>query len=273
MCESLTCEGKILLKGDLSMETETVNKEKTFFFSRGKKKDEGRRRRSEDRRKASLRVIFTSRQGRFYCKTVDISESGLSVTLDSPYYVREDEEVLIHFRETEFDITLSAKVVNVLQLGDSVWSYSMKITDFHENKNEWINVVNSVGIVVEDSDQEYAGDKFKKIKVKYVLPSIKRRRCYPRVILDTKFENPAFPGGYVTIHDFNYIYVTIPKDSPEIESFKFNMVPEALFVCRFECVLDSGYKLYRILNIDEVMGDLITYGEVLTYLRENGKNL
>ncbi len=256
------------------MDTETAKKEKTFFFSRFKPGNKsGKHRRTEDRKKANLRAIFTSKQGRFYCQTVDVSESGLSVSLDSPYYVKDDEEVLVHFRETEFDITLSATVCNVRQLGDSAWNYSMKINDFHGGRNDWIELVNSIATVMEEGSEEYAGDKFRKIKVKYVLPSVKRRRCYPRVILDEKFENPAFPGGYVTIHDFNYIYVTIPSDTPDIESFKFNMVPEAMFVCRFECLLDSGYKLYKILNVDEVMGDLITYGEVLTYLREKGKNI
>ena len=256
------------------MSSDTVNKEKNFFFSKFMSGNKApKHRRTEDRKQANFRTVFTSRKGRFYCKTADVSESGLSVTLDSPYYVSDDEEVIVHFRETEFDITLSCRVCNVRQFGDNAWVYSMKISDFHGGKNDWIDMVNSIGAIVSDDEEEYAGDKFRKIKVKYVLPSVKRRRCYPRVVIDEKFENSAFPGGHVTIHDFNYIYVTVPGDTPDVESFKFNMVPDAMFVCRFEALLDNGYKLYKILNIDEVMSDLITYGEVLTFLRENGKNI
>ena len=72
--------------------------------------------------------------------TRDISENGISVILDVPFYIPEDREVMIELQSDKYQAKLGTKVVFVSQRGEQ-WNYSMKIEHYGDSYDEYLQMI------------------------------------------------------------------------------------------------------------------------------------
>lgn len=206
--------------------------------------------------------------------TRDISETGISMLLQRPIYIVEDSEVVVDLKSEKYQVRLAAKVVFVSQ-SDGKWNYSMKIMDYVDSYNEYLQMIYDRVPVLPQEIRKDSGS-FDDLRVnakKRAETPFYQKRQYPRVLLcmkaayETEDEQGFWEEGSIFLRDFNYCHVTlrgkrIPKE------LKLLLTDELVLDCCFETELYSGYKLYRVMNCDELTVYDETYWRLLEWLCE-----
>ena len=195
------------------------------------------------------------------CLTRDISEIGISVLLEEPVYISEEKEVSLSLKSEKYQATVGAKVVFVSQNG-GYWNYSMKIVDYKESYDEYLQIIYDRVPVLPQEIKKDSGsfDDLRLNTKKRVTTPFYQKRQYPRVILDMKVpykakdaKNEKQPQK-VHVWDFNYCHITLrgeklPKELELLISEKLTLK------CRYETDIYSGDKLYKVVNGGELTED------------------
>ena len=83
------------------------------------------------------------------------------------------------------------------------------------------------------------------------VPPYSEKRAYARVQKDETVPCPEAPGGAVTVHDINYVCVTL-EDTDLQEALTLQIAGLAL-ECRYDRTLEDSRRLYHITNTPELM--------------------
>ncbi|MCR5303329.1 MAG: glycosyltransferase [Lachnospiraceae bacterium] len=230
--------------------------------------------RSEERANVKEPAVVSLDNGEIKCTTSDISESGLSVKMDKPYYMKEDEPISVTVSFQDYTVTLSAIVVYVKQNVEGDWLYSMKIKDFHGMKDDWLMIIYdripTLPVIIRNDAGSF--DDLRLNMKKRVTAPFYQKRCYPRVLLDMEIPCKEIKEGKIKVHDFNYAYFTLSEEAPELTDMHVAFSRNAVFELEFDRVLRNGKKLYSVKNLEEVMDDREAADEVLEFLVEHEKN-
>ena len=207
--------------------------------------------------------------------TRDISENGVSVLLDKPHYFPEGEWLEVDMASEKYSAKLLAEVVYVSKMGDN-WSYSMKILDYKNTYNEYLQLMYDRVPVLPKEIKKDSGS-FEDLKLntkKRIVSPFYQKRQYPRVLLDADVaycipkdalkDAGMSEKGNIHVVDFNYCFVSVDNEkAPK----KITLHPDEKYYleCEFVEELQSGQKLYRVANIekiwrnDSVMNDLLAW--------------
>ncbi len=230
--------------------------------------------RSEERANVKEAAVCSLDNGDVDCMTSDISESGLSVRMDKPYYMKEGEPINVGIAFQEYYVVLSAVVVYVKQSNDGDWLYSMKITDFHGRRDDWLMIlydrIPTLPVVIRNDAGSF--DDLRLNMKKRVSAPFYQKRCYPRVVLDIEVPCKEVKGNKIMVHDFNYAYFTLSEDAPELSSMHVAFSKNTVFELEYERMLRTGRKLYAVKNLEDIMDNEETADEVLEFLVEHEKN-
>lgn len=229
--------------------------------------------RKAERVSVRMDCMIANDMGEIAGVTRDISETGVSILVDRPYYVEEDEEILLTLRSEKYEAHLKAKVVFVSQM-DENWNYSMKITDYLDSYDEYLQMIYDRIPVLPQEIKRGSGsfDDLKlNIKKRVTAPHYQKRQ-YPRVSLHAKVswrasEDESIKGGKVLMVDFNYCYVSlIGVNLPK------RMVLYPVDGVELRCVLDSEIRdrkqLYVVENREELVHDKAMMERILPWLKE-----
>lgn len=204
--------------------------------------------------------------------TRDLSETGLSILFEKPYYLEMGDKFDISLGWEEYRADLIGELVFVSQAGGS-WNYSMRIDDYKECYDDWLQILYDR---VPPLPQEIKRDSgiFDDLKInakKRVETPFFQKRQYPRILLDTDVACPTLSSGTVHVNDFNYVYL----------SLRLGEAPQELTVSFFEgLTLSATYSsekngdlLYEVSGeeMEAVFANKPLYYKLLDWLVETNR--
>ncbi len=204
----------------------------------------------------------------------DISETGISVLLDEPYYLKADSTVSVEIKTENYYAKLKTQIVFVSQSG-SQWNYSMKILDYGDSYDEYLQMLYDRVPMLPLEIKKDSGS-FEDLKLntqKRLSTPFFQKRQYPRILLDVQVECYVQEGelhklyGKVLLRDFNYCYVLV-EQSMNVEKMFLKLVENIELECSYERELNSGYQLYEVRNLDELLDDLEQLEKLLVWLKQ-----
>ncbi len=201
--------------------------------------------------------------------TKDISENGVAVILETPYYFKKDSHLTIEINTDDYYVKLKAQPVYVSQTKDKNWSYSMKITDYGNYYDDLLGILYDRTPTLPKELKKHSGN-FEDLKLnstKRVMPLSYEKRRYPRVMVDVSAE---IEGKHVKIHDFNYSNLTLQGDEIP-QNIMLKITEEVQLKCRFMKNLRENRKLYVIENINEIWDSREKRAIILAWLKTAGR--
>ena len=233
--------------------------------------------RKAERVNVQMQCVLDDGKRKIECMTRDISETGISVLLDKPYYLPEDDEVTIDLWNGRYKAKLAAKVVFVNRRGKK-WNYSMKIMDYVDTYDEYLQMIYDRIPVLPQEIKKNSGsfDDLRLNTKKRVEVPFYQKRQYPRIIVDTDVAYENLDGQNSTtkmthMHDFNYCYVTLQHECDLPKEIKIILTDDIVLHCNFEMILRSGDHLYQVKNLEELTNDTQIEDFLMKWLEEMAK--
>lgn len=198
--------------------------------------------------------------------TRDISEKGISLTLDKPYFFDEKDKITLFLDTEDYHVNLTAEVVHVSGQEDK-WNYSLIFTDLNGCYDDLLGILYDRIPTVPLEIKRDSGS-FEDLKLntkKRVVPPFYQKRAYPRVVVDEELGCIAEGMEKVKVYDFNYVYVTMECDK-EIERMQLKAADTVVFDCQYREDVRNKLRLYEIENYRDVMNNPVQRHEILEWL-------
>lgn len=203
--------------------------------------------------------------------TRNISEEGIALQLDNPYYFEEGSEVEVLLQTEDYYVNARAIIVHVSQQ-KSRWNFSMKFTDLNHCYDDLLGILYDRVPTVPMEIKKDSGS-FEDLKLnlkKRTAPPFYQKRHYPRIILNTVVPSQGKGEPAVEIYDFNYVHITVKSEMTPKE-IKLVPIDGIVLDCGYESDVRTGLKLYRVLNYKEVMADERKKSKLLEWLVETSR--
>lgn len=207
----------------------------------------------------------------------DISETGISVLLEEPYYLEADSMVSVELESEQYHAKLKAQIVFVSQQGRQ-WNYSMRIMDYGDSYDEYLQMLYDRVPVLPQEIKRDSGS-FEDLKLntqKRLTTPFFQKRQYPRILLNVNVDCYLPEGesrklyGQVLLHDFNYCYVCVEQGMKQ-EKIVLKLPVDIELECRYEKELNSGYQLYEVKNIKDLLADTERMERLMVWLKETNE--
>ena len=199
--------------------------------------------------------------------TVNVSEEGLAVSFDTPYFIEEEKPVDISVKWDIYKADICAKALYVKQDGNR-WVYSMLITDIKDSYDEWLQIVHD-RIPPLPSEIKKESGSFEDLKLNTfnrLEAPVFQKRMYPRVVLnlDVKchYDNK---DHFTKIVDFNYLNASVYIDDAPSE-MELYLTNDLILKLKLIGHLHGKVSLYEITNYEEIIRDELSYEKLLTVL-------
>ena len=185
----------------------------------------------------------------YQCDTLDISETGVAVRMDSPISIDDKDAISIKLCDGRYCVEVKAKIVHVDNRGDH-WKYAFVITDYCNAYEQYLQLLyDRIPTLPQNLDSSSGGFDDLRINVsrRTAKPFYQNRRL-PRVPIHA--ELPAFDGRTYILTDFNYQYCTClaAPETPESMSLVVDNARGVVLECTKFRNLDDGKVLYQIQN-------------------------
>lgn len=189
------------------------------------------------------------------CTTHDISESGISIILDSPKYIPSDTTVTIQLSTERYRSNFKGKVIHVSELRNK-WKYAFHTTEIEEDQmRQLLQIIyDREPTLPQKLDKD--SSTFEDIRINFVMRNknefVSNRRL-ARFQLHRTVESIEY--GRVTLVDFNYEYIQIELgDHPELAPvltipLKDGITLECAYV---QSLINKAGTLYRISNYESI---------------------
>jgi cellulose synthase (UDP-forming) len=198
----------------------------------------------------------------FSGKTVDISETGISINLEKPIYLDLDENHHIKVKNFRNSSNFSAKIVRVDNFNE-MYKYVFHITEIDEKNFSQLLLIlyDRVPLFPEKQKKDYIiTNIIRNIKSrrKRILPL---NRKLPRINIDKSLKIITEQNeGNIHILDFNYMYIAVRKTKEYVEF----VIPlgEDLNI-NLHCVIDKN--LSQLNRKDVLIYKITNYSEFTNY--------
>lgn len=214
--------------------------------------------------------------------TRDISETGLSILLEEPFYLETGNQVFVTLDNGTYLAKLKVQIVYVNMSGNR-WNYSMKILDYLNTYDDYLQMLYDRVPRLPQEIQKDSGsfDDLKLNMKNRVTSPFYQKRKSPRILLDTmvnyyiseatdskEVKESMEPTGKIKLHDFNYYYACLDSViTPEHIVIQFT---EGIrFDCTYKTQLSNGYQLYQVVNYEEVVSNPLKLKQLAKWLQKN----
>ncbi len=198
--------------------------------------------------------------------TRDVSETGISVLMDRPYYLETDSIADVEFSWKEYHANLRTQVVFVSER-DHLWNYSMVIKDYKDSYDDYLQIIyDRIPVLPLEIKKDSGGFEDLKLNTKKrVVAPFFQKRQYPRIALDIDVRCESEGLESVHLYDFNYCYINVPKTILKNE-ITIIVADDIKLHCVADQEIRGGKKLYRITNMAEIMDNEVLYDRLLEWL-------
>lgn len=208
--------------------------------------------RSEERYYANLEVDISFNEKLLKATTADISEYGMSFTIDTPEYIPYDD-IDISIKYLYYKANLKGRVVHVDKFINK-WKYSIKLNHVSQkDKNEYYQIVYDRNHTLAT---KIKSNTIKEIKLNTINRSKKHRisnRKLPRIPLKVNVNTTV--GNVVEIVNFNYEYILF-KGRLDDKNINIELRDDLVLNC-VKCDKSTlkDNTLYRIDNWENISYD------------------
>lgn len=203
--------------------------------------------------------------------TRDISETGVSVLLEKPYYLKQDSMVRVALSWEGYYAKLYAQIVFVSKQG-KYWNYSMTIKDYQDTYDEYLQIiydrVPTLPLVIKQDSGSFEDLKLN-AKKRVTAPFFQKRK-YPRIFLEVLVPCVETEDKTVMLHDFNYYCANI-TDAAKRKRLTLTVAEDIKLYCVLDEDIHIEKTLYRVENINEIMNDSEKYRKLLDWLTKTNE--
>ncbi len=207
--------------------------------------------RNAERQKVQMDCRIRTEFEEEWGKTVDISESGISVLLAYPMDIDMEETVEVYLNDTRYEATIAAKGVLVENKGKE-WRYVFQVTDLLENRAEYMQLIYdrepSLPTNLDESLSSFDDLRINVSRRVYSQTFQNRRRA--RMPVWRHYTTDMEQQVYVI--DFNYEYVLLKKELRMPVMFGIDLGGGLMLDCVFDRSIDGERNLYRVDNYREI---------------------
>ena len=203
--------------------------------------------------------------------TRDISETGVSVLLEKPYYLKQDSMVRVALSWEGYYAKLYAQIVFVSKQG-KYWNYSMTIKDYQDTYDEYLQIIYDRVPTLPLAIKQDSGS-FEDLKLnakKRVTAPFFQKRKYPRIFLEVLVPCVETEDKTVMLHDFNYYCANI-TDAAKRKRLTLTVAEDIKLYCVLDEDIHIEKTLYRVENINEIMNDSEKYRKLLDWLTKTNE--
>lgn len=203
--------------------------------------------------------------------TRDISETGVSVLLEQPYYLKQDSMVRVALSWEGYYAKLYAQIVFVSKQG-KYWNYSMTIKDYQDTYDEYLQIIYDRVPTLPLTIKQDSGS-FEDLKLnakKRVTAPVFQKRKYPRIFLEVLVPCVETEDKTVMLHDFNYYCANI-TDAAKRKRLTLTVAEDIKLYCVLDEDIHIEKTLYRVENINEIMNDSEKYRKLLDWLTKTNE--
>ncbi len=182
------------------------------------------------------------------CVTNDISETGISIILEKPLDISEDELIDIVMETDSYMTDFKAKIVNVSSK-ENGWKYAFKIEDYNTKYEEFIQIIyDRVPSLPQNLDTSTGSfDDLRINMVRRMKQSKIENRKRPRIYLEANVKDTK--GNSYIMSDFNYSYLSLKSDGTSHPE-KMDLILPCEKSVTIHCVKENralvGKTLYKI---------------------------
>lgn len=192
----------------------------------------------------------------YECRTKDLSETGLAITLDIPVFISEDEDVDALIKTERYRARLKLRVVHVDNLGER-WKYSFKVTDYCGDYDEYLQILyDRIPTLPQKLSETESAFTDLNINTSHRLHrEFFQNRRLPRVEMSAQLADDK--GEQYSLGDFNYEYLTIVPEGEPPEKLILKVDAEGAIVlnCSYKHKLSPEGQLYGIDNYRDIYRD------------------
>lgn len=233
----------------------------SLFFILGRKAV-----RNAERQSVSMDCVVKTAYEEEKGKTIDISESGISVLLNHTMDIDENEQVELTLDDGRYHAVLTGKIVLVQNKGEK-WRYVFLVQDMRESKADFMQLIYdrdpSLPMNLDESVSSFDDLRINVSKRLHTQNFQNRRRA--RIPINGEY--PSDMERRVHILDFNYEYVLLgnARWTPAVFSI---LLEDGL---ELECVIDKrledARKLYKVSNYKKLHDDALLHETLKNWLR------
>lgn len=209
--------------------------------------------RSEERYYTNLDVDLSFNERLLKATTSDISEYGMSFTIDTPEYIPYDEDIDISIKYLDYKANLKGRVVHVDKFMDK-WKYSIKLNHLSQkDKNEYYQIVYDRGHTLAT---EMKSNTIKEMKSNTIDRNRKHKisnRKLPRI--PVKVNVNTTDGNIVEVVNFNYEYILL-KGKLDDKNINLKLKDDLSLNCsKCDKATAEDNTLYQIENWENISND------------------
>jgi len=187
------------------------------------------------------------------CKTKDFSETGVSVILNNPVDIDDEQDVDMMLKTDRYHAKIRAKVVHVEEIKEG-WKYAFYITDMLDSYRDYLQIiydrVPTLPMTLDDSLSSF--DDLRLNVENRTKETFYENRRLPRINIDMDVKTED--GSFVYIVNYNYKYIGLKvQDKPK--NIVFIPIDGLELRCSYYRTISENLELYTIDNYYEIHGN------------------
>ncbi len=229
-----------------------------------------------ERFKANIDIKISQDNLIMRCKTDDISEDGFSFILENPIYINPNitfnSDVSMKFKNGSYSSTFSAKIVQVIELGDK-WKYACEIDTIEDKMlDSWFLIVHDRNPThPETIEGSFGFYEDLEVNIQYRMKKgSSYSRTTPRIPIN--FECEDGHGNRIKLINFNYQFIALRKkvSGNYNDNIEIKINKEITLKAEKSTVIESDeIQLYKLTNIDVILESIENKKTIIIWLYEN----
>jgi cellulose synthase (UDP-forming) len=223
-----------------------------LFFMAGR-----RNYRQTERFYVTLDVEIETERKIIGAKTLDISEEGLALLLDSPEYIPPDKSLKLTITYSVYKAEMQISVVHVEKITDGKWKYCVAIASLDDyNRRQYYQIVYDRHHSMPDkiADNWSIFDDFSLNVQKRLDASLTVQRKLPRIVTNIPVETES-GNGVITSFNYRYISIQSPNSSAlsTIDTIVFSGSPVILCLVFETRLARNNEMLFSVNNYEDLL--------------------
>ncbi|MFP3153423.1 glycosyltransferase [Lachnospiraceae bacterium ZAX-1] len=198
------------------------------------------------------------------CATIDFSETGVSLFMEKPVDIDEDEQVSLEMTSERYNACLKIQIVHVDNYNNG-WKYSFRIVDACETKDDYLQLLYDriptlpVGLARTLS----SFDDISLNISKRISKTIYQNRHYPRIDMNETLTSQT--GQKVNIVNFNFKFIVLVGTNL-LQDITLTLPNGTCLECVYERDLNEQRKLFALSNYAEIHTDSLKSESLIQWL-------
>lgn len=189
--------------------------------------------------------------------TKDLSEEGVSVLMQNPISIDENELVDIDISCEGYEASLKCKIVHVDNLPDKTWKYAFKIDDYKNSYDDFLQIIyDRVPTMPQKLDDEITTYDDLKLNIhKRVSHQFYQNRKRSRVPIDVVIKRRGKKPIKLEDINFKYISATGILEDEEIIKIPISENEDLYLECKKIESFEEDRILLEILNYNDIIAN------------------